>query len=180
MSSDSSEDENAHLLKEATDSEFLQENLYNKDKPIEKPKTKLVSLRKDIEAEDEGSLKFSSGFRSHAEKHLSKLLEEQLDKRLVRVQSDKPIEAVQKKGGVRLFSNSKRSLKIEDDSEIKNKAAKVDRPKAKKAPATEEDFKQLAVSGEDVLLKKDTEHWTNSRKSTVFRYDDAGLELTPN
>lgn len=195
-SSSSSDDEtNLDLLREAADSEFMKDSLYKNDNSIsldskngEKAKTSLEekqkSLRKIYDDDEQFNfLNVTPGFRKHIAKRLSSYLEEQLSKKLSKVEDDLPLE-VQKnnnhKSGIKLFKNSSECI-VDIDEEVSGVTMKVRRKERikRKVPSgcdgtssEDEDSKvrKVAVSPTQILNGSEIKHWSNRSKAEVFRY----------
>lgn len=177
MSSDSSDNEDLELLREAQDTQFLKENLYSqdKDRTSEEVQEKPISLRitKD-ENEQFNFLKVTPEFRNFVAKHLTKLLDNKLERELEYDAYNREIKRKRKNSGVRLFSHSKKLLKVGENLtrniNLCTNKTRINTVLKQDIVATDEDLRILAVSGEYILSKKDTEHWSNRSKSETFTY----------
>uniref|UniRef100_A0A6P7F842 Protein CUSTOS n=1 Tax=Diabrotica virgifera virgifera TaxID=50390 RepID=A0A6P7F842_DIAVI len=175
MSSYSSDDENLELLKEAQDSQFLQENLYSEKKDFIKPETQNIpaSLRqKEDENEQFNNFKITPECQEYIAKHLCLLLDKKLENEFKYATDDTEVKSKRKKiGGVKLFSKSEKPIKIEKlPSNIVALTFKpVNRTVTKySAPVNLDDLRAITVSGKDILLQKDIKHWSNRTKSSKF------------
>lgn len=197
MHSDSSDDENLELLKEAQDNDFLSDSLFKNPKGmftknlfmlyhnffftahlelVEKTSEKQAnaSLRKcKDENEQFNTLGVTPEFQKYIGKQLSAILDEKLEKIIKsKVSNEKPVNGNnQTAGGIKLFSDSEYFLELNENQVDGNiKHVKNTRKLTKKLQINEEDLKSLAVSGEAILKKEDLKYWSNRTKGKVFSY----------
>ncbi|XP_050302560.1 uncharacterized protein LOC126740530 [Anthonomus grandis grandis] len=180
MSSDSSEDENLDLLREAVDSQFFNESMFtenannavkNSEKTIQKNLP--PSLRKVQDDDEQFNLfRVTPEFQIYVAKHLSRALEEKLLTLLKPMKSIENSKVKKHKSGVKLFRDSKKFLKIEkyDASLVLNKQTISVKPRKHIQKVDEEDIKSLAISPEIILNKTETEHWSTRSKAPVYSY----------
>lgn len=136
---------------------------------------KPISLRitKD-ENEQFNFLKVTPEFRNFVAKHLTKLLDNKLERELEYDAYNREIKRKRKNSGVRLFSHSKKLLKVGENLtrniNLCTNKTRINTVLKQDIVATDEDLRILAVSGEYILSKKDTEPWSNRSKSETFTY----------
>ncbi|CAH0551365.1 unnamed protein product [Brassicogethes aeneus] len=176
MSDSSSEDENLELLREAADSQFICDDMFNDKSKNGDVAVKIdvnnlpPSLRKSKDEDEQFNLfHVTPEFRNYVAKHLSKLLEENLKKKLISV-SDKCEKKKKRKGGVKLLRNSEVFIKIS-----KNKDEAIERKRKDILPCVSQDvseneLKIIAVSGDDILERKGVESWCKRTKKKPFKY----------
>lgn len=130
---------------------------------------KPASLRPSKEDDDNFNiLRTTPEFQKHIAKHLTNLLDKKLGKKIKLDFSEQNLRKKQRVGGIKLFSDSKYYL---DSCGDEIKVFKKDKyPKKYKQLITEEQLQNLAVSGETIIQKKDTKHWSNRTKGKVFFY----------
>ncbi|KAH0812822.1 hypothetical protein GEV33_009968 [Tenebrio molitor] len=117
MSSDSSDNEDLSKFREAADSQFIRDSMFDKSKSkisedckIEKPQ----SLRRNKDDEEQFNVvRVSPEFRDHVAKHLSNMLEELLQKKLSHKTTnyDSYIKPKRRKSGIKLFRDSSHYVK---------------------------------------------------------------------
>ncbi|KAH1011689.1 hypothetical protein HUJ04_001007 [Dendroctonus ponderosae] len=179
MSSDSSDDENLDLLREAVDHEFLNDSMFT-EKPFnsqEKAENnpKPPSLRKTQDEDEQFNLfRVTPEFQQHVAKHLSQIIEDKLQK-LTKIVENKDSVPTQKKrkAGVKLFSNSDKVLKVIKVNNLEKQCLPRARPlnlKRAYEPIDESALKEVAVSSEDILSQKETKSWSNRSKAPVYHY----------
>ncbi|XP_018573099.1 uncharacterized protein C12orf43 homolog [Anoplophora glabripennis] len=180
MTSDSSDEENLDLLKEAQDSNFINDSMFS-DSPAKSTahnQTKpLPSLRKTKNEEGHFSLKVTPEFRDYVARQLTSILDRKLDKKFADLPDPEVPRKKRKKVGVKLLSESKHFLELSEEISAENKASAVHNATAKRAKnskgvneVTEDLLKEVAVSGEDILSKKEVRNWSKRSKAPVFHY----------
>ncbi|ENN81434.1 hypothetical protein YQE_02127, partial [Dendroctonus ponderosae] len=185
MSSDSSDDENLDLLREAVDHEFLNDSILrlmgetlnvpvnSQEKAENNPKP--PSLRKTQDEDEQFNLfRVTPEFQQHVAKHLSQIIEDKLQK-LTKIVENKDSVPTQKKrkAGVKLFSNSDKVLKVIKVNNLEKQCLPRARPlnlKRAYEPIDESALKEVAVSSEDILSQKETKSWSNRSKAPVYHY----------
>ncbi|KAG5897833.1 hypothetical protein JTB14_011833 [Gonioctena quinquepunctata] len=126
MSCSSSEDENVELLKEAQDNQFLKDCMFSgKQEKLNSAIEKTVSLRKTTDDDDYNIFKVTAEFRDYVAKNLSLLLEKNLKRNLEYIASDEVTKKRRKHGGIKLFSNSDKCLKLEIETVEKVPSSKT-------------------------------------------------------
>lgn len=153
---------------------IFSENFVNSGVKQEKPK----SLRYQNEEDDQfNNLNVTPEFQNFVAKRLSKFLEEQLTSRMHNSPYVKKKKRKRFKTGVRLFRNSKDYLDVtEVENEINVQLSNVTKPTITKRncdPDLNNESNKIceaAVSPEDILSKKEVQHWSNRSKAPVFRY----------
>ncbi|KAJ3652745.1 hypothetical protein Zmor_018683 [Zophobas morio] len=178
MSSDSSDDEDLMKLREATDSQFINDSMFNQ-KPgkvnvkeqIERPQ----SLRYSKDEDEQFNLfRVSPEFRNYVAKHLSSLLDKVLEKQLTSDSSvcDGSIKPKRRKSGVKLFRNSPHYIKVKtkdvsgDDTLVRRTIV----AKSDVDPVSDEQLRLIAVNPEDILSQKDVKCWSTRTKAPVYNY----------
>lgn len=181
MSSDSSDEENLDLLKEAQDAQFINDSMFS-DSPTKStgayPKKPLPSLRKTRNEQAHFDLKVTPEFRNYVAKQLTNILDRKLSKKFtdLQFQETEVPRNRQEKGGVKLLSDSKYFLEVSDEIVTQKKASVAHNIKAKSlknsnhSEVSEDLLKEVAVSAEDILSKKEVKHWSQRSKAPVFRY----------
>jgi hypothetical protein len=193
MSSDSSDDEDLSKFREAADSQFIRDSMFDKSKcaykvrlseffcncvfilakiseerKIEKPQ----SLRRNKDDEEQFNVvRVSPEFRDHVAKHLSNMLEELLQKKLSHKTTnyDSYIKPKRRKSGIKLFRDSSHYVKLKSKAET----VPVKKNNTKKTENSDEDdekFKCVAVHATDILTQKETKHWSTRSKAPVYAY----------
>lgn len=132
------------------------------------PVTVLKSLR--LKENDESNLfnglEVSKEFREHVGKHLVRILDESLKKRLTESSFAKQRSPRRRHNGIRLFSSSASRIRRSRPSSVGyicNHLSTYSNP-------NEKDLQSVSVNGEFILSKKDTIHWSQRSKATVFHY----------
>lgn len=198
MSSDSSEDENLDLLAESIDVKFLNESMFSQKVgkntklytvifisvisfllvsqvlQVEADQV-LPSLRPNQDEDDQFNLfRVTPQFQAYVAKHLSKLLEEKLQKVMTTVNGSNDTVPIKKnrKTGVKLLKSSLKFLRV--SSSVDNTSTvqpKVTKPKRKfSEEICQADLEIVAVEPEDILSQKDTKYWSKRTKAPVFHY----------
>ncbi|CAG9770079.1 unnamed protein product [Ceutorhynchus assimilis] len=185
MSSASSDDENLDNLKEAVDPQFFNDSLYKKKgnldhhltEPTGTSKTNArPSLRKQQDDDEQFNLfRVTPEFQNYVAKHLSKTLEEELQKVLKSVKDTCLKKKARKSGGIKLLSNSEKFLRIDKSSSVNNRSlesAQLVRKKILKKveDIDEAELKRVVVEPADILSKKDTKCWSTRSKAPIFNY----------
>ncbi|XP_072388200.1 uncharacterized protein [Diabrotica undecimpunctata] len=169
MSSYSSDDENLVLLKEAQDSQFLQENLYNCKKP---ENVNVSASLKQRENDQFNNFKVTPEFQEYIARRLCWLLDKKLENEFKYATDGTEVKSKRKKiGGIKLFSKSEKLITIgKTPNNIVALAFKpVNRTVGKySAPVNLDDLRYITVSGKDILLQKDITYWSNRTKSSKF------------
>lgn len=132
----------------------------------------ITSLRKNKDDDEQFNiLGVTPEFQNYIAKHLSIIL----DKKLERVTKSKFTNQKYLKsntaGGIKLFSSS--TIFIEDsvaEFNVKRACFKKQQKNFQKLIVDKDDFKNLAVSAEQILLKEDLKYWSNRSKGQVFSY----------
>ncbi|KAJ8957896.1 hypothetical protein NQ318_001892 [Aromia moschata] len=160
MSSDSSDEDNLEFLKEAQDSQFINDSMFseNPEKSAKKPsdarKEELLPSLRTCEDED-GQFNFFK----------------------VDVKVDETHGKKREKSRVKLLSESKHFLKASKEQPELSKAVpeqvnlnRTERYKKLKVDIPEKLLKEVAVTPEDILSRKEVKTWSNRSKAPVFRY----------
>ncbi|KAJ8909651.1 hypothetical protein NQ315_002916 [Exocentrus adspersus] len=195
MTSDSSDEENLDLLKEAQDPQFINDSMFT-DSPAKRTesanKKPLPSLRRTTDKDEQFNyfIKVTPEFRNYVSKQLSKILDRKLEKKFADLETPEAPRKKRKKTGIKLLSESEQYLEIDVDHAVEENRtvtahnATAKRLKNKKnhksnGEITEEEFRKLAVSGQVVLRKKEVKHWSKRSKAAVFHYKNKNgtLEL---
>ncbi|EFA03353.1 hypothetical protein TcasGA2_TC013338 [Tribolium castaneum] len=170
MSSDSSEDEDLDKLREAADSQLLNNALYNKTEPKleEPPNTKPQSLRRSKDEDEQFNLfRVSPEFQNYVAKHLSQILDKLLKERLETKNYENYVKPKRRKSGIKLLRDSVHCISVKTRDVA---------PQVKKRQVEEDEsdneakFRAVAVSADDILSKKDTKHWSTRSKAPVYAY----------
>lgn len=134
------------------------------------------SLRK-VQDEDEqfNLFRVTPEFQNHVAKHLSKALEQKLQKLLTSATHiDNIPRKKRRKSCVKLFKSSKKFLKIDKNNiedTSSDKTNLVHRPFSKVGEQVDETLlKQVAVDPQAILSKKDTKFWSNRSKAPIYNY----------
>ncbi|CAH1959373.1 unnamed protein product [Acanthoscelides obtectus] len=178
MSSDSSDDDNIELLKEAQDSQFINDSMFNKGIKGKKVAEKIElpgSLRKCKDEDEQFNLlKVTPQFQQYVSKQLDTILDSSLKYKKLKVSTatvDCKRSTKEYSGGVKLFHTSETVL---DDSsvdfeDISSKSFSIEYKKLK-VDVDEESFKEVVVTGEDILSRESTKHWSKRGKAPMFEY----------
>ncbi|KAL3271256.1 hypothetical protein HHI36_021747 [Cryptolaemus montrouzieri] len=164
MSSDSSDDENLDLLREAADSQFINDSMFQKSEDKEpilsKETTKLPpSLRVQEDEDDQFKLfKVTPQFQNYVAKALSRKLEEYLKTRLKEYPSrnEKQVEMLD---CIKLLNSSRYPISTkdmnEDNSVNKINYSHCNRLKKYSKVIDESELKSVVITGEDILNFKE-------------------------
>lgn len=134
----------------------------------------LPSLRQNVIKEDyDDRLEISHEARMYISKKLSEVLDIKLKKIISydnQIQDDdaNDDESNMKqniKSRVKLFNNSKHYIKLKKPEETVQKRRKIE-----DAIDNEDNCKMVAISGEDVMSRRDVKHWSTRTKAKVFAY----------
>ncbi|XP_011311849.1 uncharacterized protein [Fopius arisanus] len=171
--SSSSDDEMTRALKEATDSQFLTESLFDK-----KTKEKEVTSVEDNYVEKYDEFGVSEGFKDYMAKKLIELLDRniQMEDEITGSKSSrkrKKIKHEKSESGVKLLRSSKNILKGHDMTS--NEYEILDKPRKQTTTNfTSRDnllkCQESAVDPQFVLSKVETEFWSDRKKGIVYEY----------
>ncbi|XP_060534201.1 uncharacterized protein LOC132706728 [Cylas formicarius] len=182
MSSDTSDEENLELLREATDPQFINDCMF-KDKSSDSSvitvniREQLPSLRKNKDEDEQYNFfRVTPEFRGFVAKRLARSLDDYLESLLVDTSEVVFPRKQSKNSGIRLFTSSESFLKIKKLS--KNVSVcdrKVIKRQVSLKPYNSEKvsndvLRQLAVNPDDILSQKEVKHWSTRSKGQVFRY----------
>ncbi|KAJ8981953.1 hypothetical protein NQ317_002126 [Molorchus minor] len=185
MSSDSSDEENLDLLKEAQDLQFINDSMFsekheksNRNSVVEAKKDKLPSLRVlNDEGDQFNFLKVTPEFQNTLPRNYQKFLDADLNQRLTDKKIVKRDGKETAKGGIKLFANSKHFIRPlerlnKTNTEVVNNVnlKKVPRYNKLKVKVPEEALREVAVSPGDILSKKGVNSWSTRTKAPVFKY----------
>ncbi|VEN49443.1 unnamed protein product [Callosobruchus maculatus] len=111
MSSDSSEDENIELLKEAQDNQFINDSMFGdhkKENKVSESEKLPASLRKSKDEDEQFNLfKVTPQFQQYVAKQLDRILDSSLKYKTFKVADEtRKRKTKQCGGGVKLFSSS--------------------------------------------------------------------------
>ncbi|KAF2899385.1 hypothetical protein ILUMI_06790 [Ignelater luminosus] len=182
-SSDTSDDESSHLLREAVDTEFINDGMFKStntkkngkitedkiSKNIDGDIKNLPSLRPNKNEDDQfNTLDVTPHFQNYVAKQLTKILDEQLNKTLEHNVEENTNGKRKRKGGIRLLSDSKKLIKVIKPSAVSSFKTEV----VSKNSDSDNETKctEAAVNPEDILNKKDVKNWSTRSKAPVFRY----------
>ncbi|RZC39763.1 C12orf43 -like [Asbolus verrucosus] len=172
MLPDSSDDENLDKLREAADSQFINDAMFDKSLICEKKSQteKLQSLRRSKDDDEQfNSFRVSPEFRGYVAKHLSTMLDEVLKHKLDHsMKHENHPKTKRRKGGVKLLRTSPHYLKLKSNNSelVRHKIA----PETPEDDDDDDRFKSVAVTPEEILSQKETKHWSNRSKARVYSY----------
>ncbi|KAK5638909.1 hypothetical protein RI129_013204 [Pyrocoelia pectoralis] len=159
---DNSDEENERL-RAALDPEFINNSIVA-DKS--KKNVNLASSRcRNKDADQFNTLGVTPQFQAHVAKKLSEMLDKTLEKRLTtKINSFVPQNS--KKGGVRLFKNSPKRIKLKKSINVQARVVRnVDDP-----DDNDDKFSEIAVNPADILKKREVANWSTKTKGTVLHY----------
>lgn len=135
-------------------------------------KMQLPSLRKSINEDEQFNLfRVTPEFRNYVAKHLSAFLEKDLQKVLHQVQTEQVSHKKKHNCGIKLFKTSTVKIKkFEADDIDQSKIPQRFALKKNAINVNKDDLKQIAISGEEILKGKGTEHWSKRVKRKPFVY----------
>ncbi|XP_019696258.1 uncharacterized protein LOC105182323 isoform X1 [Harpegnathos saltator] len=177
MDISSSEDEiSTHILKEAVDQQFLNENLYNtQSRELKINKSNKKSLRTNLKEKNQFiNFGVTTTFQNFVAKKLDEMLERIIDTKQYKT-TDYCMKSQRKrseKSGIKLLSSSKKFLSTTETYPVHEKKSK----KRKNCYELVEDddaiskFREAAVDPGHILNKLDTKAWTNKRPEPEFKY----------
>ncbi|GJQ79877.1 hypothetical protein Trydic_g18324 [Trypoxylus dichotomus] len=116
-------------------------------------------------------LEVTPGFQKFVAKYLDAYIQNQLQKKLVNDMQYKP-KNKQEKTGVKLFSNSKNFISLEEENtqQLNRRKIKVKRRSVESDINHDVKIRLCAVNSEEILSKKGTEFWTAYREGEVYQY----------
>lgn len=145
----------------------------SEEKPENTPKP--PSLRKKQDEDEQFNLfRVTPEFQRYIAKHLSKTIEEKLQKLSKTFESNDSVPTQKKrKAGVKLFSNSEKVLRTIKVSKLESHRLPRARPlnlKRGYEPIDEATLREVAVSSEDILNQNETKSWSTRSKAPVYHY----------
>ncbi|KAB0790958.1 hypothetical protein PPYR_02758 [Photinus pyralis] len=165
MDSSGSDEESERMIRAALDPEFMTDLIFSngQEGPIDKATEPSLRRRWD-DADQFDTLGVTPQFQAHVAKKLSQMLDKELEKRLT-TKTGGPIWPSSKKGGVKLFKNSPKRLKLS-----KTKPKRVTVAPSSSQSDDEERFSEAAVNPEDILRKVEVTNWSTKTKGAVYHY----------
>ncbi|XP_067015332.2 protein CUSTOS [Anabrus simplex] len=180
---DSSDEDNADLLREAADNQFLNDSMFKgkekkvSEKTVPSSVPKLPSLRPDRKKDDPNVLGVTPDFQKHVAKHLMKIIDSQIHEVTATDEGLAATRKAQEDGGVRLLRASRVLLSVEEEPPKKQKRLKpvkrVDDDRSEK-----ERLSEAAVSADWILSKEAIKGWVKNTKGEVISVKNSEVQET--